>query len=120
MTLTGRIAPERIGYALGDHRIYLHSSRQESFGLAIIEALAVGIPAVIGNIGGVAELLEDGVDARFWPDLDHAQNGADLLIELLSDENELERLGQAGQKRYQQSFAVDVVAPTLRDYLLNG
>lgn len=120
VTLTGRVAPERIGYTLRDHRVYLHSSRQESFGLAIIEALAVGVPVVIGNIGGVAELLHDGVDARFWPDLDHAQNGADLLIELLSTEKELGRLGQAGQERYEQSFAVDVVAPTLLNYLLNG
>ncbi len=120
VTLTGRIAPERIGYTLRDHRVYLHSSRQESFGLSIIEALAVGVPVVIGNIGGVAELLDDGVDARFWPDLDHAQNGANLLIDLLSDEKELERLGRAGSKRYEQSFAVDVVAPTLLDYLVNG
>jgi glycosyltransferase involved in cell wall biosynthesis len=120
VTLTGRIAPEQIGYALRDHRMYLHSSRQESFGLAIIEAMAVGVPVIIGEIGGVAELLEDGVDARFWPDLDHAQNGADLLIELLTDEEELARLGHAAQKRYQHSFAVDVIAPVLRDYLLSG
>ena len=35
-----------IGFELEKHRIYLHASRQESFGLAAVEAMAVGLPCV--------------------------------------------------------------------------
>lgn len=120
VTLTGRIPAEQIGNVLSDHRIYLHASRQESFGLAIVEALAVGLPVVVGRIGGVADLLHEGADARFWPDLDDPQSAAALLVELLSDEKEVSRLGEAGRTTFAKSFAAGAVAPVLLDYLLTS
>jgi glycosyltransferase involved in cell wall biosynthesis len=38
----------------------------ESLPLAIIEAMAAGLPIVPGNPGGISELCDDGVEARFW------------------------------------------------------
>jgi glycosyltransferase involved in cell wall biosynthesis len=119
VTLTGQIPSDQIGYAIEDHRVYLHSSRQESFGLAIVEAMAVGLPVVIGNVGGVAELLEEGKEAWFWPDLDHAQHGAELLISLLNDPDALKSLAHEGAARFKQSFSVDAVAPELLSYLIS-
>jgi glycosyltransferase involved in cell wall biosynthesis len=115
--LVGSVPPAQIGYVLEDHRLYAHTSRQESFGLAIIEAMSVGLPVLIGNVGGVAELLTDGIEARFWPDLDHAPHGAELLISMLESPAELEAIGERAAQRFENSFAIEVVAPTLLRYL---
>ncbi len=115
--LKGRVDHD-IGYELETHRIYLHASRQESFGLAAVEAMAVGLPTIIGNTG-VAELLEEGVESWFWPDLDHPQRGAELLTSLLADRDRLAAVGRKGQERYRNSFRVNLVAPRLASYLID-
>ena len=53
--------------------------------MAIIEAMAAGLPIVAGNIGGISELYDDGVEARFWP-LDDAAKATATLIGLLDDQ----------------------------------
>ena len=64
------------------YRAYVHASYSESSSLAIIEAMAAGLPIVAGNIGPIAELCDDGVEARFWS-LDDASQAAATLLELL-------------------------------------
>lgn len=46
---------------LADCDILLHTSRHESFGMVLVEAMAMGIPVVAGqNSGGVCEILSEG------------------------------------------------------------
>ena len=78
VSLKGRVNHD-IGYELENHRVYLHASRQESFGLAAVEAMALGLPTIVSDTG-VVEFLEKGVETCVWKDLDHAQQGAELLI----------------------------------------
>jgi glycosyltransferase involved in cell wall biosynthesis len=49
------------------YRACVHAASAESLPLAIIEAMAVGLPIVAGNVAGIPELCDDGVEARFWP-----------------------------------------------------
>ena len=63
----------------------MHTSYSESSSLAIIEAMAAGLPILAGAIGPIAELCDEGVEARFWP-LDDPATAASILIELLDDE----------------------------------
>jgi glycosyltransferase involved in cell wall biosynthesis len=116
--LKGRV-DHHIGLELEDHRIYLHASRQESFGLAAVEAMALGLPTIVGDTG-VVEFLEKGVETYVWADLDHAQQGAELLISLMTDPDTMAELGRRGQKRYASSFSVEAVAPSLARYILES
>lgn len=113
--IKGRVDHD-IGLELERHRVYLHASRQESFGLAAVEAMALGMPTVVGDTG-VVELLEKGVETLVWNDLDHAQQGAELLISLMTDPGKIAELGARGRERYRRSFSVDAVAPRLAEYL---
>lgn len=115
--LIGRVEHD-IGLALEKHRIYLHASRRESFGLAVVEALAAGMPTVIGATG-VAELLRDGVETWIWPDLDDPEAGADLLISIMADEKKLRDVAARGKRRYEESFSIEKVAPRLTECLLD-
>ena len=82
----------------------------EGLSVALIEAMAYGIPAVSTPTGGQAELL-DGAGRLVAPG--DAAVLADALGELLVSPAERERLGMLGRRRIEQRFDVDVVAAEL-------
>lgn len=102
---------------LPGYRAYVHAAYSESLPLAIIEAMAAGLPIVAGNSGGIAELCDDGVEARFWP-LDNPAKAAAVLIGLLEDEPDRLRAARAASERFRRDFDADLVAPQLRSFLV--
>lgn len=99
------------------YRAYVHASQSESSSLAIIEAMAAGLPIVAGNIGPIPELCDDGVEARFWS-LDDPAQAAATLIDLLDCEPARLKAARAASERFRREFSTDVVAPRLRSFLL--
>jgi glycosyltransferase involved in cell wall biosynthesis len=101
------------------YRAYVHASNQETSSLAIMEAMAAGLPIVAGRVGAIPELCDEDVEGRFWP-LDDAAQAAATLIELLDSEPDRLKAGRAARERYQRDFATDAVAPRLRSFLLGS
>ena len=99
------------------YKALAHTSYSESSSLAIIEAMAAGLPILAGAIGPIAELCDDGVEARFWP-LDDPARAAAILIELLDDEPARRAAGDAATRRFRRDFDAEVIAPRLRSFLL--
>ncbi len=99
------------------YRAYVHASYVDSQSLAIIEAMAAGLPIVAADVGGIPELCDDGVEARFWPLDDPAQATA-MLIDLLDCEAARRKAGRAASERFHREFDANVVAPQLRSFLL--
>jgi glycosyltransferase involved in cell wall biosynthesis len=65
---------------------YACGSRKEEFGLAIVEALAVGLPVVAPSHGGPASYVEDGITGRLVNAMDRDDLAAGILGALdLSD-----------------------------------
>ncbi len=102
---------------LPGYRAYVHASYSETSSLAIIEAMAAGLPIVAGGIGGIAELCDDGVEARFWP-LDDPARAAAILLDLLDCEPARLKAASAATDRFHRDFRADVVGPQLRSFLL--
>lgn len=102
---------------LPGYRAYLHASYSESSSLAIMEAMAAGLPIVAGNIGPISELCDDGVEGRFWT-LDDPAQAAALLVDLLDCEPARLRAARAARERFHRDFDADVVGPELRSFLL--
>ncbi len=101
------------------YRAYAHASYSESSSLAIIEAMAAGLPIVAGNIGPISELCDDGVEARFWP-LDDPAEAAATLIELLDCESTRLKAASAASERFRRDFDAELIAPRLRSFLLGS
>jgi glycosyltransferase involved in cell wall biosynthesis len=99
------------------YRAYVHAAYSESLPLAIIEAMAAGLPVVAGDIGGISELCDDGVEGRFWP-LDDPAAAASTLIELLDDEPSRQKAASAASERFCRDFDAGVIGPRLRSFLL--
>jgi glycosyltransferase involved in cell wall biosynthesis len=97
---------------LPGYRAYVHASQSESLPLAVIEAMAAGLPVLAGATGGIPELFDDGVEGRLWP-LDDPSAATDLLVCLLDEEPLRARAGAAARERFRRDFDAEVVAPRL-------
>ena len=74
----------------------------ETFGLVIIEAFSQGKPVIARNIGGVSELIEEGVDG-FLYNSDSQLSDILGICENMSDE-EYRCMSQAASRSYQEKF----------------
>jgi glycosyltransferase involved in cell wall biosynthesis len=101
---------------LATYEAYVHASYSESLPLAVIEAMAAGLPVVCADAGGIRELYDDGVEGRFWP-VDDVPRAAGVLVELMEDTAELHRAGRAARARFLRDYDADVVAPRLLSFL---
>ncbi|MGC1299748.1 MAG: N-acetyl-alpha-D-glucosaminyl L-malate synthase BshA [Alloacidobacterium sp.] len=95
--------------------LMLMPSELESFGLAALEAMACRVPTIATNVGGVPELIEDGVDGRLFPvgDVDAM---ADAAAELLLDPEKLAAMATAARKTAQQRFCASKIIPLYERY----
>ena len=103
--------------SLPRYRAYVHASYSESLPLAIIEAMAAGLPIVTSDAGGIAELCDEGVEARFWS-LDDPAKAAATLLGLVADEPQRQAAAKAAKKRFSRDFDATVVGPRLHSFLL--
>jgi glycosyltransferase involved in cell wall biosynthesis len=102
---------------LPGYRAYAHASYAETSSLAIIEAMAAGLPVVAAGIGPIPELCGDGAEARFWP-LDDPAGAAAILLKLLDSPSALAAAASAARKRFLADFDINVVGARLTSFLL--
>ncbi len=75
----------------------------ESFGVAIIEASSCAKPVVVSNVGGLPEVVEDGVTGIVVPKQD-IQKTAEAIEKLVLDVKLRERMGEAGRERVKKLY----------------
>ncbi|HMD22087.1 MAG TPA: N-acetyl-alpha-D-glucosaminyl L-malate synthase BshA [Alloacidobacterium sp.] len=95
--------------------LMLMPSELESFGLAALEAMACRVPTIATNVGGVPELIEDGVDGRLFP-VGDVEAMAEAAAELLLNPEKLESMATAARKTAQQRFCASKIIPVYEKY----
>jgi glycosyltransferase involved in cell wall biosynthesis len=78
--------------------LYAWPAVNEAWSMALLEAAAVGLPAVAGNEGGVASVIDDGRSGILTPARD-VQAFADALALLLGDDRKRLSMGAAARVR---------------------
>jgi glycosyltransferase involved in cell wall biosynthesis len=86
--------------------VLLLPSANEGTPVSVIEALAAGRPVVATRVGGVPDVIRDGVDG-FLVEAGDAGTLAARLDELARDPERRRRMGSAGQARVLERYAVD-------------
>lgn len=80
-------------------------SLSEPFGRVIIEAMGLEIPVVATNVGGIPEIIEDGISGILVPPRD--ENAlATAILDLLEKPKKRKRIGQEGRKRFLKEFTM--------------
>jgi glycosyltransferase involved in cell wall biosynthesis len=93
-------SPEVIDfYAAAD--VYVSPSREDSFGLPVVEAMACGLPVITSSRAGVSALLHDGIDGFVLPDPQDTDHLARIIQQLHSDASFRSRIGEAAARTAQ-------------------
>jgi N-acetyl-alpha-D-glucosaminyl L-malate synthase BshA len=90
--------------------VMLLPSDLESFGLAALEAMACGVPAVCSRVGGVPEVVNDGVEGFLLEPRD-VRGMATRALEILSSPERREQMGNAARRRALTQFCSSKIIP---------
>ena len=96
-------------YSLGD--VYVHTAREESFGLSVIEALKLGLPVVSVNEGGPMSTVQEGISGLLVEPTPGAIGNA--LTLLLNDAERAKEMGAVGAAFVDKHFQWERGAATL-------
>lgn len=92
-----RLSSPEVAQALDESSFLVLPSRSEGMGRVVVEALARGRPVLGARVGGIRDLVEEGVNGVLVPPGDTGAL-ADALVLLLSDRGLLERLAGAARE----------------------
>ncbi|HBC86817.1 MAG TPA: hypothetical protein DCZ94_07680 [Lentisphaeria bacterium] len=85
--------------------IFAMPSFYEGFGLAVLEAMASGVPVISTDVGGIPELIENGSEG-FLVSPDNAISISEKILELCSSLEKRQEMGKSGRKKA-SGFSID-------------
>jgi glycosyltransferase involved in cell wall biosynthesis len=86
--------------------LFVLPSRTEACPNAVLEAMSSGLPIVATRVGGVPELIEDGIDGLLVP-ADEPNELAGAIESLIEQPARADALGRAARQKAEQRFAFD-------------
>lgn len=114
VSVTGWLSDPELSTRLGSARLVaLPSLWAEPFGIAGIEAGALGLPVVATDVGGVHEWLEDELTGLLVPPADPPAL-AEAVRRLLADPRRADELGQAARTCIRERFPAAAFRETWR------
>ncbi|MEN3970400.1 glycosyltransferase [Acinetobacter sp. BWR-L5] len=117
-SFVGSVSHDDVPNELNQLDIYVALSRQESFGVAVVEAQAMGIPVVVSNVGGLPEVVQNG-KTGFIVDSENPQQAANAIKTLILD-TELRRSMSVEAKQFAHSnFSWQSCAKKMSDVYQN-
>jgi N-acetyl-alpha-D-glucosaminyl L-malate synthase BshA len=90
--------------------LFLLPSAQESFGLAALEAMACEVPVVASTVGGLPEVIADGVTGFLRPP-EAVDDMAACATDLLSDPDRAAAMGKAAAASVRERFCEERIVP---------
>jgi N-acetyl-alpha-D-glucosaminyl L-malate synthase BshA len=103
-------AQEEVQPLLSVSDVFLLPSKEESFGLAALEAMACGVPVVGARVGGVPEVIEHGVSG-FLHEPDDVAAMAHSALRLATDAVLHAGMSRAAIDRVHGHFAAERIVP---------
>ncbi|HEX7124288.1 MAG TPA: glycosyltransferase [Thermodesulfobacteriota bacterium] len=90
--------------------VFVLPSLAEGLPMSLLEAMAGGRPVVASRVGGVPEVVRDGIEGRLVPPGD-PRALADACLALATDADARAALGAAARRRVAEAFTIDATGP---------
>jgi glycosyltransferase involved in cell wall biosynthesis len=99
--------------------IFVLPSRADFFPLAILEAMAMGLPVLTTKVGGISEIVADGQNG-FAVAADNEEALVDRLRALVLNPELRARLGRSGRRLVESKFDLETMAETIVRFLVEA
>lgn len=103
---TGRIPRNEVPYFYASSDVFVIPSVIEAFGLVTIEAMACGKPVVGTDVGGISDIIGDGLNGFLVKPRDPDALARKIIL-LLSDSKLREKMGKAGREMVEKKFNIE-------------
>ncbi|MCX6813422.1 MAG: glycosyltransferase family 4 protein [Candidatus Azambacteria bacterium] len=91
-----------------DSDIFAYFSYEDNLPIAIMEAMASGLPVVTNQVGAVSEIINNNKDGFIA--INH-QNYQNILLKLMGDFNLRRSIGEAARKKIEENFNWKAILP---------
>ncbi|WP_321372393.1 glycosyltransferase [uncultured Desulfuromusa sp.] len=112
VSFLGRVPYQDLPRLYNEHDLFVFPSVTDTFGMAVLEAQACGLPAIVSNVGGPKEIVRDGTTGHVLP-VDHSQLWVDH-ISLMIDDFSISgclflEMGQAAREHIVSHYSWDII-----------
>ncbi len=87
--------------------VFVLPSLMEGFGIALLEAMAMSKPIVACSVGGIPEVIFDGITGILVPPKD-SKALAKAIVRLITDEKVKRRFGKAARRVVEEQFSQEI------------
>lgn len=116
VTLLGAVSEEGVRRELEAAHVFVLASDSEGAGVAIMEAMAMELPVVCTRVGGIPEVVENGVNG-YLVEPGNPEQLADAILKLLLSPEDAARFARSNRSKIAQSFHSGISAAALGECL---
>ncbi|MNI67946.1 GDP-mannose-dependent alpha-(1-6)-phosphatidylinositol monomannoside mannosyltransferase [compost metagenome] len=112
----GAVPEHKVREELAAAHLFALASHSEPLGVAIMEAMAMGVPVVVTSAGGVRELVVGG-ESGILVEPHNPARLAEVIFELLQHPDKALSIAEQGRSRIEQAFDVRTSALVLAELM---
>lgn len=86
--------------------LFVLYTQGEGIPVSIRESMAMNIPVISTNVGGISDIIEDGYNGRLV-ELNDSELFTSAIVDLINDSEKLECLGNNARKTVEERFSLD-------------
>ena len=113
----GNIPHEEMPDLLKSTTVLIHGTKLESFGIVLVEAMASGTPIVSTDVGGIPDIIEDGINGFLVSHGDY-ESLANKVVNLLKDQELYDQTRENGLRKAEE-YGPSVLARDLIERIEN-
>jgi glycosyltransferase involved in cell wall biosynthesis len=107
ITFFKRVLHEEMPNYYNQFSIFIQTSRTEGLPTCVLEALSSEIPVVASKVGGIAELIKNGITGYTF-ESGKIDSAIDKLL-LIKENNSYEMLGKNGRALIEKNYSWDII-----------